>query len=186
MDTSTFLPVLAALGLLIISELKKQPTNMNGEGGCNTVYASGVGRHVCPDDTPRGCENGGSATVTCCNEGNVNLCGVKFKPSPEEFCPCRLQELQDLVDNGYEAWRLDPAAVSARFMQNCFIDSCFRGYPSYLAGKCRTCDKTYVVLGVGCAGKMIFELCQPVKQGECGIWIVTRYGKYESGNCYSC
>lgn len=187
MDTSTFLPILVALGLLIIPELKKGSSCGCGDScrtnGCNTVYSPCSG---CNSNTPVGYENGGSAIVTRCNEGNVDLCGVSFKPSPEEFCPCRLQELQDLADNGYEAWRLDPVAVAARFMQNCFIDACFRGYPSYLAGKCRTCDKTYVVLGVGCAGKMIFELCQPVKQGECGIWIVTRYAKYDNGSCYAC
>lgn len=173
MDTSTFLPILVALGLLILPELRRN-------GGCST-------NSTCASPTVQ--QNGEgicSPSVTRCGDTNVNLSGVRFHPSPEEFCPCRLQELQDLADNGYEAWRLDPVAVSARFMQNCFIDPCFRGYPSYLAGKCRCCDKTYVVLGVGCAGKMIFELCQPVKQGECGIWIVTRYGKYENGSCYIC
>lgn len=186
MDSATLLPILLALGLIIIPELsgKNSSCACNTSGSCNTIQPrnSGYNCNTCHDNPPCGCENGGSAVVTRCNEGNVDLCGVRFKNSPEEFCPCRLQDLQDLADNGYEAWRLDPVSVAARFMQNCFIDECFRGYPSYLAGKCRTCDKTYVVLGVGCAGKMIFELCQPVKQGECGIWIVTRYGRYNGCN----
>lgn len=185
MDFSTFLPILLALGLLIIPELSgnKGSGCCNSDNSCNTVRNrnSGCSSPYCEDNTPVGCENGGSATLTRCNENNVDLCGVRFKNSPEEFCPCRLQELQDLADNGYEVWRTDPVAVAARFMQNCYIDQCFRGLPSYLAGSCRCCDKTYVVLGVTCAGCMIFELCQPVKQGECGIWIVTRYGKYD--NC---
>lgn len=181
MDISTLLPILLALGLLIVPELRSGNNSCGyTESSCNTVRpaCSGCNPPVCPDNAPVGCENGGPAIVKRCNEGNVDISGVRFRRSPEEYCPCRLQELQDLADNGYETWRLDPVSVAARFMQNCFIDECFRGYPAYLAGKCRTCDKMYVVLGVGCAGKMIFELCQPVKQGECGIWIVTRYGNY--------
>lgn len=178
MDISTFLPILIALGVLIVSGSRS--TSPCVESSCNTVRpsCSGCNPPACPDPAPCGCENGGSAVTTRCSDGNVDLRGVRFRNSPEDYCPCRLQELQDLTDNGYETWRTDPVAVAARFMQSCFIDPCFRGYPPYLAGKCRTCDKTYVVLGVGCAGKMIFELCQPVKQGECGIWIVTRYGRY--------
>ncbi len=187
MDISTFLPILLALGLILISERSENNSacSCNSYNSCNTVRTPNnpCNSPNCPDNTPMGCENGGSPITIRCNEGNVDLNGVRFKNSPEDFCPCRLQELQDLADNGYETWRLDPTAVAARFMQNCFIDECFRGYPSYLAGKCRCCDKTYVVLGVGCAGRMIFELCQPVKQGECGIWIVTRYGRYNNCNC---
>ena len=188
MNPSTYLPILLALGLVILFEQTGNNScscSCTNNNYCNTVRSNHnpCNSYSCPDDTPVGCENGGSAMITRCGESSVDLAGVRFKNSPEEFCPCQLQEIQDLVDNGYETWRLDPVAVSARFMQNCFIDDCFRGLPSYLAGKCRCCDKTYVVLGVGCAGKMIFELCQPVKQGECGIWIVTRYGKYNNCNC---
>lgn len=182
MELSTFLPILIALGIIILPELSgNRSCSFNTSNGCDTVRPqnSGCNCNTCHDDCRRGCENGGSPVVKSCGDSNVDICGVRFKNSPEEYCPCKLQELQDLVDNGYETWRLDPVSVAARFMQNCFIDQSFRGYPAYLAGKCRTCDKVYVVLGVGCAGKMIFELCQPVKQGECGIWIVTRYGKYD-------
>ncbi len=187
MDLSTYLPILLALGLIIIPELSSQKSSCgcsscNSCGscsGCNTVRPhNGCGMPGC-NDMPIGCENGGSAISKRCIDGNVDICGIRFKNSPEQFCPCELQEIQDLVDNGYETWRLDPASVAARFMQNCFIDDSFRGYPAYVYGKCRSCDKTYVVLGVACAGKMIFELCQPVKKGECGIWIVTRYAKYD-------
>ncbi len=176
MDFSTVLPILLALGLIILPELRNQ-NSCSCQPSCNTVRCDkGCIPPTCPERV--GCENGGSCITTRCNEGNVDLCGVKFKKSPEEYCPCKLQELQDLADNGYESWRLDPVAVSARFMQNCFIDECFRGYPSYHVASCRCCDKAYVVLGVGCAGKMIFELCQPVKQGNGGIWIVKGYAKY--------
>lgn len=163
MNFSTYLPILLALGLVILPELSGgKGGNCRCQQSCKTSY---------------GCDSGNSAVTVRCNDGCVDLKGIRFQ-RPEQECPCTLNELQDLADNGYEAWRLDPVATAARFMQSCFIDQCFRGQPSYLAGKCCCCNKTYVVLGVNCAGKMIFELCQPVKQGENGIWTVTGYAKY--------
>ncbi|MBE6700287.1 MAG: hypothetical protein E7582_00150 [Ruminococcaceae bacterium] len=129
-----------------------------------------------------GCDTCNTTTHRCANN-NIDLACARFKKAPVCECQCRLEELQNLADNGFEIWRTDPAAVAADFMQNCFIDPCFRGYPSYVAGTCNCCDKTYVVLGVSCAGYMIFELCQPVKSREGGIWTVTRYGKYNG--CFS-
>ena len=164
MNLSIYLPVLLALGLIIIPEL-------SGKGNRGECCCS---KNSC---TPPDCECGQSAVTVRCNDGNVDLTGVRFKRVPEECC-CKYRELQELADNGYETWRLDPVATAARFMQGCCVEESFRGHPSYLAGKCRCCNKTYVVLGVNCAGRMIFELCQPVKQGEDGIWTVTGYARY--------
>lgn len=166
MDITTILPVLLALGLIILPEL-----NQNSSSPCRRVCCPTP--CDCPDTDP--CLTG--ATVTSCNQNDVNLCGIRWENAPQ-VCDCQLCEAQSSVDAGFEQWRLDPVSVATRFMNNCFIDDCFRGYPTYLAGKCSCCDKTYVVLGVSCAGKMIFELCQPVNQGSKGIWEVVRYGKY--------
>ncbi len=182
MNFSTYLPILVALGLVILPELSKN----SAQGCCNQSCAC-TPQCCCPEPNPclpdtNMCTHGQQCmpSVNSCLQMSVDLCGVKFKNSPEDICCCRLWELQSLTDNGYETWRRDPAAVSARFMQSCFIDPCFRGCPPYFAGECKSCDKTYIVLGVGCVGKMIFELCQPAKIGSEGIWIVTRYGKYNN------
>ena len=167
MDPSTLIPILVGLGLFIIPEL-----NSGSCKPCRKVCCPSC-TNKCHDDDP--CLTG--STVTSCSQNDVNLCGVRWENAPEA-CDCQLCEAQSLVDSGFESWRLDPVAVATRFMQNCFIDECFRGYPTYLAGKCTCCDKTYVVLGVSCAGRMIFELCQPVNQGANGIWEVNRYGRY--------
>lgn len=171
MDFSTFLPILIGLGLIILPELS---SGSNSSAPCRKVCCA---QRKCPceeDNNP--CLTG--STVTPCSQNEVNLCGIRWKNSPCQTPDCQLCEAQSLVDSGFENWRTDPVAVATRFMQNCFIDDCFRGYPTYLAGKCTCSDKTYVVLGVTCAGKMIFELCQPVKEGCDGIWEVTRYGEY--------
>lgn len=169
MYPTIILPILAALGFRTSCQSYPQ------------VYS-------CPSYQPCGCENkchhchecdeGCETSVTSCTQTQVDLSGINWKDAPMEMCCCQLNETQALVDSGFESWRLDPVSVASRYMQNCFIDDCFRGYPNYLAGKCSCNGKVYVVLGVTCSGRMIFELCQPVKSGECGIWIVTRYGKY--------
>ena len=167
MNFSTLLPVLIGLGLVIVPEL-------SSSSSCRKVCCNGCcGEETAPSNP---CLSGPS--VTPCALNNVNLSGIHWKKAPKESCDCQLCEAQALVDSGFESWRLDPVAVASRFMQNCFIDECFRGYPTYLAGKACHCDKTYVVLGVSCAGRMIFELCQPVNQGAKGIWEVNRYGRY--------
>ncbi|MBQ7896957.1 MAG: hypothetical protein IJ323_00895 [Clostridia bacterium] len=168
MNCSTLLPLLIGLGLIIFPEL-----NSSSSSPCRKVCCT---PRECPCDDSNPCLTG--ATVTPCSQNEVCLCGIRWKDSPCQTCDCQLCEEQGLVDSGFENWRTDPVAVATRFMQNCFIDDCFRGYPTYLAGKCTCADKTYVVLGVTCAGKMIFELCQPVKEGSDGIWEVTRYADY--------
>lgn len=176
MDFSTYLPILLLLGVALLPELS---SSKRAECACTCNSCTSESK-LCGC----GCEKGAEVMPSChtsvtqCNNMCVNISGVRFKNSPEELCPCEIMELQSLADNGYETWRLDPVATAARFSKNCFIDQCFRQSPVYLAGTCRTCDRTYVVLGAGCCGKMIFELCQPAKQGEGGIWKVTRYGKY--------
>ena len=168
MDLTTLLPILFGLGLVILPNL-----NTNSCTPCRKVCCP-QNDCSCHKDDP--CLTG--ATVTSCSNQEVDLCGVRWQNNPCPTCDCQLCEAQGLVDSGFENWRTDPVAVATRFMQNCFIDDSFRGYPTYLAGKCSCNDKTYVVLGVTCAGKMIFELCQPVKNGCSGIWEVTRYSKY--------
>lgn len=168
MNFSTLLPILIGLGLIILPEL-----NSSSPSPCRKVCCAPKN---CPSEDNNPCLTG--STVTPCGQKDVCLCGIRWKTPPCLTPDCQLCEAQSLVDSGFENWRTDPVAVATRFMQNCFIDECFRGYPTYLAGKCRCSDKAYVVLGVTCQGQMIFELCQPVKDGEGGIWEVTRYAEY--------
>ncbi len=169
MDLTTLLPILIGLGLIILPELNRGSTSCP----CRKVCCPNMNHSEDHNDP---CLTGGR--VTSCTQAPVNLCGIRWKVAPECECDCQLCEAQSLVDAGFENWRADPVLVATRFMQNCFIDECFRGNPTYLVGKCTSCDKVYVVLGVSCAGKMIFELCQPVKDGEGGIWTVNRYAEY--------
>ncbi len=168
MDFTIILPILLGLGLKVFPKNSSQvcccalPTPCQCENKCHHL------------DCTEGCET----SMTSCAHNEVDLSGIYWKNAPDVMCDCQLSETQALVDSGFESWRLDPVSVASRYMQNCFIDDCFRGYPNYLAGKCCCNGKVYVVLGVSCAGRMIFELCQPVKSGDCGIWVVTRYGKY--------
>ena len=168
MNPLTYLPLLIGLGLVVLPNFNSQSSSP-----CRKVCCP---QNQCPTPREDPCLTG--AVVTSCSQQEVDLCGIRWTNSPCQTCDCQLCEAQALVDSGYESWRTDPVAVATRYMQNCFIDEAFRGYPTYLAGKCSCNGKAYVVLGVSCAGRMIFELCQPVKEGCDGIWEVSRYAKY--------
>ena len=175
MDFSTYLPLLLLLGLVVLPELSSgNSCSCNCSDNCSSCASTQCNTYR--SDYTSGYD-GCNTNVTSCSNC-IDPSKARFKKSPEEYCSCQLMELQSLADNGYETWRLDPVAVAARFMQSCFIDECYRGQPAHLVGTCETCDKFYVVLGVGPCRRMIFELCQPVKRGECGIWIITAYAKY--------
>ena len=137
---------------------------------CNTIRGSRPPKRR----EGEGCER----RTTRCSSAEIDLARACFLPSPENFCPCQLEEAQRLADNGFETWRQSAVDTASRYLNNPFIDPCFRGYPAFFVGECKCCPYTYVVLGVGCAGCMIFELCQPVREGEGGIFIVRRYGRY--------
>lgn len=168
MDFTIIIPILLALGFKAFNQNNSQICCCSSDMPCQ------CDNNDRNDDSDEGCET----SVVSCTQNDVCLSGIRWTNAPDEMCECQLSETQALVDSGFESWRLDPVSVASRYMQNCFIDDCFRGFPNYLAGKCTCNGKVYVVLGVTCAGRMIFELCQPVKSGECGIWKVTRYARY--------
>lgn len=110
-------------------------------------------RCVCPCDSS--CHSLGGYNVNCLSWATVN------------FCPCELDEKIRVAEEGFCDESLDPVTVAARFLNSACVPCDFRGKPAYL--KCKKCvdGKTYVLLGVSCAGDVAFELdCKPLCNGN--------------------
>ena len=73
------------------------------------------------------------------------------------------------------AWRDDPVATAAAFLNNPFIIDRFRGRTAYLDDLVYDGDRAWVMLRFGDGEKMGFELCR-----SCGGWTVCAYTYPES------
>lgn len=115
-----------------------------------------------------------NCSCECCVGGN-NIRDLRWLRSRECVNECDLRSMQCLADNGVDTWRLDPVAAAVKFCQNCFIPQEIRCSLPFLRDKVSCNGKCYVLLGFRCSCDVCCELCQPVRQDECGIWICTRY-----------
>lgn len=75
---------------------------------------------------------------------------------------------QDQVDQGHSPWMLDPAAVAS------FYASAVLGWQDATVSEAQ--PSTYVVTDPASGARALLVLAQPARQGEGGIWAVTRAG----------
>lgn len=82
---------------------------------------------------------------------------------------------QCMANKGNKCWKLKPELVAVNFLNNSFICQEYQGIPANICDV-KICGNTaYVVLSFRGCHKMAFELCQPVKKGCGGIWVVKKY-----------
>lgn len=99
------------------------------------------------------CRNAGCSPCDLDGYDIRKLCWVNVP-----ICDCELDDISELLQNGFEEWRLDPVSVCAKFLSSSAVPCEFKGKPAFL--KCKKCisGKTYVLFGVSCVGEVAFEL----------------------------
>ncbi len=116
--------------------------------------------------------SGSAPSGQVCLVGGYDISRLNFMSA--NVCECEINNAVSLVESGFDEYRLDPAAVAAKFLNSPSVPCAFRGKPAYLKCLKTLSCKTYVVLGISCVGDAVFELdCRDTSCGK-KIYTVSR------------